>query len=241
LLLFLAPEAGLLTWFVLKIGGWQLRESTMIVLMIIVVILALGSVLLQAIPGAAEKLGWQRVQALSSYLRSGTLFLPAAGGLIGVLGGAATARGDIRLAGALLDLFALFLALLGTVYALRGFVTKRFDLGQFAAWGLLYSALATLGLLLKTAASGGLAHRVVLLVIAVPCLHLLAGIVLLPALLRPFTPNDIWDSRRSCSLRVILALLTLTAVLPLGGLAAPFWIWARQKLWTRFLTEVQDR
>lgn len=233
-LLFVAPEAGLLTWAILKAGGWQLRESTLIALMIIAVILALGGVLLQAVPGVAEKLGWERVQALSPYLRSGALFLPEAGCLTGVLGGAAAARGDVRLVGAILDLFTLFLAILGVVYALRGFVTKRFDLGQFSAWGLLYSALATLTILLK-AAPGDLAERAVILVLVVPFLHLLAGMALLPALLRPFTWKDIRDPRRPFGLRIVLALLSLTAVLPLGGLAAPFWIWARQSFWLRYL------
>jgi|GEM_PF-6596509 len=227
-LLFLPPEAGLLTWCVLNAGGWQPKESTLKALLITAVSLAFGSLLLQAFPGAAEKLRWDRARDLAPYFRSGALFLPAAACLIGALGGAGAARGDLQLIGLFFHLYCESLAVFGAAYALRGFVSNRFELGFFIAWGFLYAALETLALLLKT--SPDLAHCAVVLVLLAPALNLLAGLALLPSLLRPFTWRQILDRQLSGSFRVLLALLVLTAILPFCGLAAPFWISARQKL-----------
>jgi hypothetical protein len=200
----------------------------MITLLTVAFGLALGSLLLQAVPGAAEKLRWDRIRALSPYLRSGTLFLPSAGCLLGAVGGIVAVRGDFQLVGRLLDLFAVFIAIFGAAYALRGFVTKRFDLGFFTTWGFLYSATASLALVLRT--SPDLANRAAGLVLLAPLLNLAAGLALAPALLRPFTWRHVLNLRRPRGFRVVLSVLALTAVLPFGGLAAPFWIWARQRL-----------
>jgi hypothetical protein len=238
--LFLPPEAGLLTWFVLRTNHWQLREPTLANLLIVAAGLAFGSFVLQILPAAAERLNWKSGMVLSPYLRSGALLLPTAGCLLGIIGGVGAARGDIRFVSSIRELFALFLSLVGLVSALRGSITKRPFLGYFMTWISLYVAIAVLAPVLKIAPHG-LADRAVILVLLVPLLNLIAGATLLPALLRPFTWRLIFDPRRPAALRTALAINTLTAVLPLGGLAAPFWIWTRHKLWPRYLHEDPDR
>jgi hypothetical protein len=49
-------------------------------------------------------------------------------------------------------------------------------------------------------------------------------------LLRPFSWRQVADPRLPFRLRASLLLLILTAALPLGGLAAPFWIYAQRRL-----------
>ena len=55
----------------------------------------------------------------------------------------------------------------------------------------------------------------------------------LPWLLRPFERADFLSPRLPFQLRTVLALLWLTAILPLGGLAIPLWIFARQRILPR--------
>jgi hypothetical protein len=59
--------------------------------------------------------------------------------------------------------------------------------------------------------------------------HLLGG-----WLLRPFSWSQVLDRTMPARLRGTIVLLTLTAALPLGGLAIPFWIYARQRLLPRY-------
>jgi uncharacterized membrane protein YhdT len=53
-------------------------------------------------------------------------------------------------------------------------------------------------------------------------------------LLRPFSWRHVLDPRLPRQFRAVLALVSLTAVLPLGGLAIPFWIYARHRFWPRY-------
>lgn len=50
-------------------------------------------------------------------------------------------------------------------------------------------------------------------------------------LLHPFKIRHLFSSRLPLRARLFLAFLVLTLAVPLGGLAIPFWIWARQRLW----------
>ena len=227
-LLFLLPEAGLLTWLVSQGIRWQPRPSTLVALMATAFGLWLGSLLLQAFPGLAEKLRWDRAQPLAPYLRSGALLLPAAGCVLGILGGACAAQRDIRLVGMLLKLLGPSFGVLLFASVFR----NRLDPGLFLTWFFLYLGLEVLGPLLET--SPALASRAVILALAAPVLGLVAGLALGPALLRPFTWRHLFDKRLPGGFRTTLAAVGFTAVLPLGGLAAPLWIWARERLWPRY-------
>jgi len=60
-------------------------------------------------------------------------------------------------------------------------------------------------------------------------------------LLRPFNPDDTWNPTWSCPLRHTLRFMTVTAALPLGGLAVPAWIWIRYRWWSDFEREWHER
>lgn len=64
-----------------------------------------------------------------------------------------------------------------------------------------------------------------LLLLAIPFFFVRRG-----QLLHPFRYAQMHDPEMPRSLRWALALISLTAVAPLGGLAVPFWVWARRGL-----------
>ncbi len=53
---------------------------------------------------------------------------------------------------------------------------------------------------------------------------------MVPWLLRPYRWRDLFDPRFPSQLRALLASL---AVMPLGGLAVPLWIFLRHRWWPR--------
>jgi len=53
-------------------------------------------------------------------------------------------------------------------------------------------------------------------------------------LLRPFTRQHLTSPHLPLRFRAVLWTMVATALLPLGGLAVPFWIWARHRLWPRY-------
>ena len=53
-------------------------------------------------------------------------------------------------------------------------------------------------------------------------------------LLHPFRLRHLFDRRLPGSARAVLATVALTAALPFGGLAIPFWIYAQNRLWPRY-------
>lgn len=101
---------------------------------------------------------------------------------------------------------------------------------------VLAPALALLALLFgeATLALTGGADRVTtgLAVVAVlsPLWALACGLASGSWLLRPHGFRDPWDRRLPRGHRAVLVFLTLTALLPLGGLAMPLWVLARQTL-----------
>jgi hypothetical protein len=53
-------------------------------------------------------------------------------------------------------------------------------------------------------------------------------------LLHPFSLRHLFEKRLPGRTRTALAAVCLTAVLPLGGIAIPFWIYAHHRLWPRY-------
>lgn len=53
-------------------------------------------------------------------------------------------------------------------------------------------------------------------------------------LLHPFSFRHAFNRKFPPRLRGAIAFVSLTAALPLGGLAAPFWIYARHRIWPRY-------
>lgn len=233
-ILLLAPEAGLLTCLLVRRSGREtLLEPVIVPALWTAAVLLFSSILLQALPPFARRLRWERIETgWTPYLQHGVLLLPASLFLGGCAGGLLAAQGEIPQI--FVKLAALIIFLLCCVFVLLGVSTKGhgLDLGLVSAACALYAALLVMneGLMVDPA----LAARSVLLLRALPVLGLVAGLALMPALLRPYTWRHLFDRRLPCSFRAVLAILSLTAILPLGGLAVPFWIWARQKLWPRY-------
>jgi hypothetical protein len=60
------------------------------------------------------------------------------------------------------------------------------------------------------------------------------GVKLSGEVIQPFGWRHVVSSRLPWRLRLVLASMALSATLPLGGLAVPLWMLARQKLWPGF-------
>ncbi len=105
-------------------------------------------------------------------------------------------------------------------------------------WALLFLSICAWGGLIALDGEMGQPSLVVLkiLVLLTPLWSLGLFLALGGWLLRPFSWRQVADPRLPLRLRASLLLMVLTAVLPLGGLAAPFWIYARHRLWPRNFT-----
>jgi len=106
---------------------------------------------------------------------------------------------------------------------------------DMALWAGLFLAVSAWGGLIALDGRTGQPSLVVLktLVTLTPLWSLGLFLALGGWLLRPFSWRQVADPRLPLRLRAALAFVILTAALPLGGLAAPFWIYARHRLWRR--------
>ncbi len=68
---------------------------------------------------------------------------------------------------------------------------------------------------------------------AVP-LGVLLGAGLLPALLHPFSLGQLRRGELPPDIRRAVVFLAVTALLPLGGLAIPAWLWLKDRRWTGY-------
>ena len=232
-ILLLAPEAGWLASWLLAVPGGQraLIEPALAPALVTGIVLFFSSLLLQGIPPLARRFRWEKiVESWTPYLRNGVLLLPASLFMGGIGGGLLVAQGKAHPLGIFVELAGLMVLLLVVLEIGRSANTKawRLDAWLLPAAIALHVALIVLGRLLKV--DPALAARSALLVQAMPFLGLCAGLALGPALLRPFTWRHIFDHRLPRRFRWALSILALTAILPLGGLAAPFWVWARRRL-----------
>lgn len=126
--------------------------------------------------------------------------------------------------------------LLLLVYGLLRFLDHRFDFGIMLVWGLLIPVL--FNLVVRLAMRPEHAPLSLFIAAIASCLGLLAGIFQGGALLHPFSWAQLREPTISRRTRLALITLALTAILPLGGLAIPFWIWSRQRLWPWYQREI---
>jgi hypothetical protein len=212
-----------------------LFEPVLVPALLAAIALLSSSFLLQGLPPIARRFRWKRIEnSLNLYLHHGVLLLPAALVLGGCAGGLLAAKGEIQTLGGWIEFAAQIILLQGvlSIFPAASGEISRFDIWLLPIATVLSLAFDVLGKVLKV--DPAFAERSVFLVQAIPLLGLLAGLALLPALLRPFTWRHIFDRRLPFGFRTVLTVLALTAILPLGGLAVPFWIWARQRLWPRY-------
>ena len=236
--LFLIPEAGLLSWFAarhLRLLGTQ--DRTVVPFLEMALYLGLAATFVQVIPPIARALRKERVaETLSPYLVGGFLLLPAASFLIGWVGGLLIAGNRDKEFWFLLGPIVGIGALLFLVYGMFRFQDQRFDLGVLLGSGLLLPLLSLLLIVLTIRSE----HSWLGLSIAgaAPCVSIVVGIFLGGALLHPFSWAQLREPTISRRTRLALTALALTAILPLGGLAIPFWIWSRQRLWLWYQREL---
>jgi hypothetical protein len=236
--LFLIPEAGLLSWIAARhLGLIGTDDKTLVPFLVGAFAFALAGSLLQAIPPIAQGLRFTRVsEILAPYLIGGYLFLPAAAFLIGWAGGLFVAGNRFQDLIQFLNLTVSMGTLLVLIYGIFRLRDHRFDFGVLVVWGfllpLLLAILVRLVMKIENAPLGPF------ITVVAPCFGFLAGISLGSSLLHPFSWSALIESRISRGARIVLTILALTAILPLGGLAIPFWIWARQRLWPKYQREL---
>lgn len=156
----------------------------------------------------------------------------------GLLSGRALFEDDGLFLGGVLTLGALcgLAAALPRMFLDSPRAPRRFSL-KMALWSLFFAWIAMMGrsgdeyLWLLGACTAFM----------VPMLPLFILRQLLADLLKPFGLRDIVNPKRSRPLRRALLFLTVTALLPLGGLAVPAWIWIRYRHWPDFEREWQER
>lgn len=234
---FLIPETGILFW----IGASQTElfsthDQVIIPIFVGAFTLALISAFLWFFPSLAYALRWARTaKASTPYLRGGYLFLPTAAFLIGCGGGLLAAQGGHHGDFPFLSGSILFLWLLLLLRFMDRFIRARGDLSldDFDSLWLLGVLLITLGIfkvMLPTLPE----WTGLYLALSAPFLGLLTGILCCPSLLHPFYTRHLISYHLPLRFRAVLWIMVATALLPLGGLAVPFWIWARHRLWPRY-------
>lgn len=107
---------------------------------------------------------------------------------------------------------------------------------ELMLWGFLFLSLSALGALVALHPEAALQSSIVFRTITAltPLWSLGLFLVLGDWLLRPFSWRHIIDSRLPLSLRAALVSVTVATLLPLGGVAIPFWIYARHRIWPRY-------
>jgi len=150
----------------------------------------------------------------------------------GVLLGGGLHRGDARQIGNVLVLYAVLWVFWLSLPALVGIFLPVPDeenpqtLGNIL-WILGFSFMAILGLDLisKPESSVALSQLIEYFVWTMGLYSFAAGAALLPWLLRPDKITDIRSHQHSWGTRAALLFLSFTVLLPLGGLAAPGWLY----------------
>jgi hypothetical protein len=164
------------------------------------------------------------------------LFLTQTAFLAGTYGGAALSQVSIEQFGFLLCLSAALCGLMTVIFLLlpTGASPKGPDM---VLWGLLYLAISAVGGVIALEGEDWRTSLLSFFRISTALSPLWSFGLLLALggwLLRPFSWRDVADWKLPSGFRATLAFVILVAVLPLGGLAVPFWIYARHRLWPRY-------
>lgn len=237
LLLF---EAGALAWLLARLGrpllSYQSFSPTDLTPFLLLA--ALGVIV--ELPFLAMRVfGWLR-RGRSDYHPYGrslifTQLALAAGLLLGTL----LAVGDGKMTGLLLMMIGLGTAIASTLlFAPISFLLllPGRQTSVILAWAVIFFELLAVGAVMHY--HPGLAPLFMNLLKAAVALSPVFSLMLFFGLngwlLHPFSPRHLFEKRLPGRTRVALVAVCLTAVLPLGGLAIPFWIYAHHRLWPRY-------
>jgi hypothetical protein len=111
------------------------------------------------------------------------------------------------------------------------------DRPGLAIWAFLFLSIGVLGAFIGLKGqddSRPIVHTLKTLAILSPLWGFGLFLALGGWLLRPFSWRHASDQRLPLRFRVALTVMIATSVLPLGGLALPFWIYARHRIWPRY-------
>lgn len=192
---------------------------------------------LQLVVQAARLLRASRlVSAAGRHPYGRYLFLTQAVLLGGTYLGAVSHTATVQQLGLLLAyLFALVAILIVLATFLSWQLTSRG--ADMTLWGALALALTALGAFVCLEGDDLRPALDTSLLLMAACSPLWSvGLFLIKGgwLLRPFRWSQVFDRRLDPSRRWTLALVALTAALPLGGLAIPFWIYAEHRIGPAF-------
>jgi hypothetical protein len=157
--------------------------------------------------------------------------------LAGIEGEFLLAQRQITQFGTLLTLGSILcVTVLGVMMILSPFL--ELNRRNLSVWAALFFTLSALGVVVtalgKTRIETSLATYEFMTALT-PLWSLGLFLALGGWLLRPFSWRHVFDRRLPRRLRAAIAFIVLTAALPLGGLAIPFWIYARHRLWPRYV------
>ncbi|MES1245485.1 MAG: hypothetical protein ABUT39_28025 [Acidobacteriota bacterium] len=247
--LLLTLDAAALSWLATRFLGWDpgMALTRSWIGIGLLALPALAGLLLILLGLAARWTGflpalrgWER-HALGRYLA----LVPVAFSS-GLVLGSLLARGETYEAGRLLEAAGISLLFLLVVsLPLRGLVSKEIQSDStILFWFLLWFEIEILGFILEVDPRSSLLRAIELAFLSSPALSPGLFLALGGWLLRPFTLRHLAGSAGSRSTlrrRLIVGGIALTAALPLGGLAVPFWICAHHRWWPGLEREWAER
>jgi hypothetical protein len=232
----LAVDAAALAWFAGRTTEWRLgpdlpgSQSEIMLLLLP----ALPGLLLAAACLLAQWTGMFSVlRDMGRHLYGPFLALVPVVAMSGLLIGSLQARGSTPEVGLCLFAIALSAVLVQILsMSLSVLTTSPAPSGSAVLLGmLLWTELIELSGFLIYQPATPLARSLAIAFVLTPVWSLGLFLALGRWLLRPFTLRHLADPRLPFRNRAILAGVALTAALPLGGVAIPFWIYAHHRLW----------
>lgn len=235
--LLLVLDAATLSWFAARLAGWNLgsvftgsKNGA-----VFLAVLALPGLLLATAALAARWVDrWPALRELERHPYGRYLALVPVVLSSGLVVGSLLAYGHTNSAG-------LFLTAIGYAFLLLFVISVPLSAlvgspvhsdSTVVLWFLFCFEVVLLGELLRIEGVGSsLAEKMEVVFLLTPVLNLGLFLALGRWLLRPFKLRHLADRRLLRRDRAVLAGVTLTAALPLGGLFIPFWIYAHHCLW----------
>lgn len=228
----LALDAAALSWLGSWIG-WNMAPEAPGVLLLLPI---LPGLLLAMAGQAAEWTGrWPSLREMNRHRYGLFLALAPAVLLSGFLLGSLQAQGDVTTVGKLLVVLALSSLWLTVGAILLSSLASRSVQAEatVALWFLLWFELICCGIVLTIDPDSPLAGILTVSFLLSPIWSLGLYLALGQRLLKPFTLRHLADPRLPFRNRLILGAVALSALLPLGGLAIPFWIYVYHRSWER--------
>ena len=235
----LALDAAALAWVLAKLGGPSLSFELSTRRLLPFLILPVLGVIVELSFLAIRVIGWLRRISVSYQPYGRSLTLTQLALAAGLLFGPLLAGGQAANAGLLLTAMGIGTAIASMLlFAPVSFLLMlpgRQTLVTLA-WAGLFFELSVTGLVMMShpELAPPFLHFFTIAILLSPVWSLALFVGLKDWLLHPFELGHIFDRRLPGKVRAAQAAVALTAVVPLGGIAVPFWIYAQHRLWPRY-------